>query len=100
MGFLDAAAQLRITVVGADISVRDWAGDNERDLIFDLAVQGYQGKVLLFHDGSGDVYASAIALRWVLEHAKRQQVSAISLDRWRRLASLPMPNVRYEDLAA
>ena len=95
-GYLDAAAQLGISVVGAHLSIRDWSYTNERDLIFELASKGFASKVLLFHDGVGDVPVTLKAIDWMFEQARKMRIRSVSLDEWSQFAPLPKPSIHTQ----
>jgi glycosyltransferase involved in cell wall biosynthesis/peptidoglycan/xylan/chitin deacetylase (PgdA/CDA1 family) len=98
VGYLDAAAELGIKVVGAHLSVRDWCNAHERDLIFELAWKGFASKVLLFHDGTGDVRATVAALEWMLGQARKMDIRAVVLEEWLQFSPLPQPHIRFVSL--
>jgi glycosyltransferase involved in cell wall biosynthesis/peptidoglycan/xylan/chitin deacetylase (PgdA/CDA1 family) len=91
--YLQAAQTLRLRVVGADVELRDWAGEHENDLIFDLVKADIRGKVLSFHDGSGDVRATEAVLRRFLTVAKQSGMEAVSLRSKAMKGRLPRPDI-------
>jgi len=99
IGYIDAAAQLGISVVGAHLSISDWHTEVEKNLIFEIAEKGFRGKVLLFHDGAGDVFANARALGWMLRQASVLELRAIGLSDWSKMAKLPGPFIRQNDFS-
>ncbi len=98
ISYLQAATELGLRVVGADVSVQDWTGEDEKELIFQLAKSGFRGKVVLFHDGSGDVRATVLALRWLLLYAKSSSLKVIGLGSRQMRRRLPSPHLRAHDL--
>ena len=89
MGFLEAADRLGLTVVGWHASTEDWVALRPEDIMLNLAWQGVVGKVVLFHDGSGDPDLTSSALRWLLDACADGGCAPVRLDEFERFLPLP-----------
>jgi glycosyltransferase involved in cell wall biosynthesis/peptidoglycan/xylan/chitin deacetylase (PgdA/CDA1 family) len=88
--YLRAAMQARLTPVGWDVSTRDWRSVAPSDLIMELATKRLLGKVLLFHDGAGDLSSTVEVLAWLLSCGRKYGVQAASLSEAQQHTSLPV----------
>jgi len=89
--YFRGAAEVGLQPVGWHISSRDWNSQPSSDLIADLATVDILNKVLLFHDGTGDADATTESVKWLLQSAKQNKVSILSLSDFAR--RLPLPNL-------
>ncbi|MBV9928527.1 MAG: glycosyltransferase [Acidobacteria bacterium] len=87
--YAQACQSLGLTPVGWSASSEDWGANTERDVIIKLASEGARGKVLLFHDGTGDPEQTAAALEWLLGACRRAGIRPIPADEFARLGGLP-----------
>lgn len=88
-----ACQSLGLTPVGWSASSEDWGANTERDVIIKLASEGVRGKVLLFHDGTGNPEQTATALEWLLDASGRGGVRPIPADEFARREGLPALDV-------
>ncbi|SRR6266568_2005961 len=87
--YMRAASKLRLQPVGWHVSSHDWSFRERVELVIDLATSDVIGKVLLFHDGTGDLDATAAALTWLLDASVAHGVPVVSLSEYARRAPLP-----------
>lgn len=84
-----AAKEMNLQPIGWHFSPRDWAAQPASDLIADIATTNILGKVILLHDGSGDMDALIRTLDWLLRSAKKHGVSITTLSQLSRYVPLP-----------
>jgi glycosyltransferase involved in cell wall biosynthesis/peptidoglycan/xylan/chitin deacetylase (PgdA/CDA1 family) len=87
--YAQACESLGLTPVGWSASSEDWGANDERDVIIKLASEGARGKVLLFHDGTGNPEQTAAALEWLLGACRRWGIRPVTADEFARREGLP-----------
>ncbi len=86
--FLAAAARLHLRPVGWHVTTRDWGATDSREIIARLALTPITGRIVLFHDGTGDPFATAEAVAWLLRVCRRCGIRPVGV------AGLPRPEGR------
>jgi peptidoglycan/xylan/chitin deacetylase (PgdA/CDA1 family) len=89
--YFRGAAEVGLEPAGWHISSRDWHSPASTDLIADLATADILNKVLLFHDGTGDADATTESVKWLVQSAKKNTVSILSLSDFAQ--HLPLPTL-------
>ncbi len=87
--FLVAAESLDLIVTGWDVSSDDWRSLSKPDIIKNLASEGVNEKVILFHDAAGDPLITTEALEWLLRSSSEFGLKGISLSECSALRTLP-----------
>jgi peptidoglycan/xylan/chitin deacetylase (PgdA/CDA1 family) len=85
----DVAATLGLTIAGWNANSDDWREPAVAESITALAVGGVRGKVVLFHDGSGDPGVTSRVLTWLLRTAGKSGVKPLTLSEYAAVNCLP-----------
>jgi peptidoglycan/xylan/chitin deacetylase (PgdA/CDA1 family) len=88
--YLTAAERVGMKPVAWDVSARDWCSLGLADLTIELATRKPLGKVLLFHDGVGDLNSTGEVLTWLLNCARKRGVEIVTLSRAQQYCDLPL----------
>ncbi|HEX5720650.1 MAG TPA: polysaccharide deacetylase family protein, partial [Thermoanaerobaculia bacterium] len=87
--FLRAARSLGIQVASWHTSPRDWSSPGRIEMMKRLALAAVAGKVLLFHDGSGNPQDTADVVDWLLQAGRRFALQPLTLSAFAERAPLP-----------
>ena len=88
-GLKSICDEFELRIVGWDVSLQDWEGLSEREMIKELAVQGVMGKILLFHDALPNVTGLIAALKWLVHAGRGAGVEPISLSAYSTYREVP-----------
>jgi peptidoglycan/xylan/chitin deacetylase (PgdA/CDA1 family) len=84
-----AVSELGLLVVGWHLSSRDWLGLSSSEIVIELAVHSPRGKILLFHDGSGEPESSATVVPWLVRAARGKAVFPVPLSDYLKKYEIP-----------
>ena len=80
--FREAARRLNLTPVGWHLSSEDWAASSQYELKKALAVSGVNGKIILFHDGAGDLHLNALSVKWLAGCLAQANIKSVKVSEY------------------